>query len=122
MADIKDGVSNTYLVGEKYLNPDTYDTGSDFGDNEDVYSGDSRDIVRWTAWNSNPQSAAEYLPPFQDQPGLDLQWLFGSAHAGNFGMAFCDGSVQSINYSIDPEIHRCLGSRNDGRVIDGKKF
>jgi hypothetical protein len=48
--------------------------------------------------------------------------LFGSAHSNGFFMALCAGSVQKMNYAIDPETHRRLGSRNDGLAIDGKKF
>ena len=49
MADITDGASNTYLAGEKYLNPDAYSTGTDAGDNETCYTGDNQDIERWSS-------------------------------------------------------------------------
>ncbi len=108
-AHIKDGTSNTYLVGEKYICPDGYDTGRDGGDNECMYIGDNEDNSRWTRLDT---------PPKQDQPGLWLRWLFGSAHASGFQMVLCDGSVRTFGFSIDPDIHRRLGDRKDLQAID----
>ena len=34
MAKIRDGSSKTYLIGERYLNPDDYSTGEDFADDQ----------------------------------------------------------------------------------------
>ncbi len=110
LADIKDGASNTYLVGEKCLSPDYYDTGSSGGDNESAMVGDNADITRWAYW-----------PPCPDTPGYD-GYSFGSAHANGFQMAFCDGSVKMMNYTIDPNVHRNLCERADGNVIDAKAF
>jgi len=37
-------------------------------------------------------------------------------------MAFRDGSVQAINYSIDVMVHFRLACRNDGVVLDSKSY
>jgi prepilin-type N-terminal cleavage/methylation domain-containing protein/prepilin-type processing-associated H-X9-DG protein len=113
LAQITDGASNTYLIGEKYLEPSTYTDGSDGGDNENMYMGDDGDISRW---------GGASFPVAQDTPGYFASTSFGSAHAGGFNMAMCDGSVTTINYSIDPETHRRLASRNDNLPVDGGKL
>jgi prepilin-type N-terminal cleavage/methylation domain-containing protein len=111
MADVTDGTSNTYLLGEKYADPDYYTTGEDNGDNEAALSGDNEDITRWTD-----------VAPLPDTPGYAPRGIFGSAHATGFSMAFCDGSVQQMNYTIDPTIHKYLGNRGDDHPINPKNL
>jgi prepilin-type N-terminal cleavage/methylation domain-containing protein/prepilin-type processing-associated H-X9-DG protein len=113
LAQITDGMSNTYLFGEKFLNPDNYTTGVDYGDNEPMVCGSDPDTNRW---------AGAGYPALQDQAGLGTYDVFGSAHAGSFNMCFCDGSVQSISYLIDLNVHGYLANRKDGHVTDGSKF
>jgi prepilin-type N-terminal cleavage/methylation domain-containing protein len=47
-AHISDGQSNTYLAGEKYLDPLYYQSGQSQGDDQGWNMGYDRDIVRWT--------------------------------------------------------------------------
>ena len=96
------------MIGEKYLNPDNYTTGVAWGDNENLYVGYDDDMYRST--NLGHGALA-------DQAGLSSHCSFGSAHPGGFHMVFCDGSVHTISYIIDPEIHRRLGNREDGLSV-----
>ncbi len=104
LTDLINGASNTYLAGEKFLNPDHYDNGRDDADNENIYVGMDNDTSRSTI-----------RPPWQDQRGLDSGTIgsvvFGSAHFGGFNMAYCDGSVRWIAYAVDPTVHRKAGRR-----------
>ncbi len=113
LGQILDGTSNTYLVGDKYLRPESYDgVGSigsptyDTGDNETLFTGFNRDFQR-----------SSRFKPLQDRPGPVLPYSFGSDHSGAFNMSMCDGSVRSISYDIDLETHRFLGVRDDGNVV-----
>ncbi len=117
VAQVTDGLSNTYLAGEKFISPDYYLNGVSTGDNECMYQGDDYGITRYVGENS---STSEYTRPRQDTTGSDLVYNFGSAHATGFHMVFCDGSVQQMSYSIELEVHRRLGNRQDGLTVDAK--
>ncbi|MFO0900850.1 MAG: DUF1559 domain-containing protein [Pirellulales bacterium] len=111
VADILDGTSNTYLLGERYLRPDNYENGQDIGDNEGIYSGDDQDVVRFVG-----------PVPGQDQPGLERNRAFGSAHTGQFNMALADASVRGVSFSVDPMVHWKLGHREDGMPISADSW
>jgi len=117
MAHVRDGASNTYLCGEKYLNPLDYTTGWDNADDQGIYEGFAHDTYRF-AGDIHPASNATDDPwaPIRDRAGYTgaLWDNFGSAHSGGVQMAFCDGSVRMINYSIEPRTHRDLANRRDG--------
>ncbi len=109
--DVTDGLSCTYCVGEKSLNPDSYLTGTSVGDDQGPYMSEERDAVR----NFQYQ-------PAQDTSGYDASTSFGSAHSNGFFMGFCDGSVRLMSYTTALQIHQLLACRNDGNVIDAKEY
>jgi prepilin-type N-terminal cleavage/methylation domain-containing protein/prepilin-type processing-associated H-X9-DG protein len=110
IAAIEDGTSNTYYVGERYLDPDHYEDGEDGGDDQGWDVGLDSDNVRWTVNNND-------FRPAQDQSGSTRGGIFGSAHSNGLNMAFCDGSVKTISYSIDLTAYSCLGNRKDHEAI-----
>jgi len=111
-ASITDGASQTLMIAEKYLNPDSYVNGSDGADNGDAWEGYDWDTVRWTERNSFP---------VQDTPGLyPMSTRFGSAHALSFMTAACDGSVRAVAYTISPTIWASLGHRKDNVTANWK--
>ncbi|MCA9189168.1 MAG: DUF1559 domain-containing protein, partial [Planctomycetales bacterium] len=101
-----DGTSKTYLIGEKYLNPNNYETGSDPGDNE-----------TWNTGYNNDNFRNAFDPPLQDRVGFQSTTRFGSVHAAGFNMVFCDGHVQLVNYDIHPINHKRFANIDDGLPV-----
>jgi prepilin-type N-terminal cleavage/methylation domain-containing protein len=103
-----DGKSSTLLVAEKYLFQDDYQTGSDKGDNESMYTGYCIDLNRF---------ASRDLPPLRDSVdnGDGLNRQFGGPHAV-WNAVFCDGSTRGLAFEIDPLIHEMQANRNDSTL------
>ena len=105
LAEITDGLSSTFMIGEKYLSRSAYQSGADWGDNESMFSGFN---------NDNHRSTHPAWPYMRDRVELSIG-SFGSAHnAGNF--VLCDGSVHTVSYTIDQTVFRNLGNRHDGHT------
>jgi prepilin-type N-terminal cleavage/methylation domain-containing protein len=101
---VTDGTSQTYLIGERYLNPINYETGVDIADNETWCTGYNNDNFRNT-----------FLPPLQDTFGVASYTRFGSIHTDVFVMSYCDGHVEGVALDIEPAVHRMRGNRHDGQ-------
>jgi hypothetical protein len=101
---IRDGLSNTYLAGEKYLRATAYNNANERGNDRGWDAGYDFTVQRW--------GHLDY-PPLQDNPNDEGSRNFGSPHSGRWHAAFADGSVHAISYGIDPEVHRRLSNRAD---------
>ncbi len=103
LAEITDGLSNTYFCGEKYVSTTGYYEPNDRGYDGSMLSGVDLDTTRWTI-----------DPPVGDaQPTREHERQFGSAHHGVCYMSMCDGSVSVVSIGIESPIHRRRGTRHD---------
>jgi prepilin-type N-terminal cleavage/methylation domain-containing protein len=135
---IKDGTSRTYLIGEKFVDSQQYESGLYDADNDTLFSGAGNDNYRGTyvkpvtvASAQNPTADDPLMPTdtsiypsmMNDRsapasPTQNFRCVFGSAHTGLVHFAFCDGRTAPISVNIDPLTHRYLGERNDRKILD----
>lgn len=110
---VKDGTSKTYLLGERHIYFDRYDTGALADDNEGWVIGYNNDCIRWTSSPPESDNTADTTNAFS-------RW--GAPHLTGFNIVFCDGSVRTIPFDIDPGLHQVLGNRADSQTISGKTY
>jgi prepilin-type N-terminal cleavage/methylation domain-containing protein len=119
-ASISDGLSNTFLVGEKHVRPDRF---GKFAEDRAYYSGQSYITAQrsagCTGLTKTGLCAGSIRPiaPFPTYAGPNWSTIFGGYHTGVCMFVFCDGSVHAISVNIDPLNLRRLANRSDGEVI-----
>ena len=115
---IRDGSSNTIMVGEKAMHPEFH--GNNGGDNENWNNpGWDEDIIRYGG--KMIDGVMEGYPPIPDieVTAASDYWpdMFGSSHTGGSQFCMADGSVRLIAYQIDRETFRKLSHRADGLPV-----
>ncbi len=124
-ADVTDGLSNTFLFGERYHRDPEYDLRQPV-----VWPGvASMDhLGRW-ATIAGPGAMANVMLSsavpinYQVPPGGDLSTVedrmcaFGSGHPGGANFAFADGSVRFVTDAVPPATLRALSTRGGGEMV-----
>lgn len=105
LSNVHDGLSNTYLLGEKSMNSNMYESGTDFGDRAPAFGW----VDNFAGGNSTVRFAARQ--PARDHVGSCTSCHdFGSAHPAIWSAAMADGSVHAFPYTMDLEVHRATAS------------
>jgi hypothetical protein len=121
--EVTDGLSKTILIGEKCMNVKYCTTDQQPDDNVGYVGGFQDDVIRY-GQAMTPQGYPLVPVPdiFAPQYGiterLPTTHSFGSSHPGVCLFVLCDGSVQGINYSIDPLAFERWCVRSDGAVTE----
>ncbi|MCZ2341293.1 MAG: DUF1559 domain-containing protein [Bacteroidales bacterium] len=100
---VTDGLSNTFMIGEKHIPLNSFRTGYD----SSIYNGDNGGATR----SAGTGGITLALSP------TDTGNRFGSWHQGICQFAMGDASVQPVKNSISGTILQNLADRADGNIV-----
>jgi prepilin-type N-terminal cleavage/methylation domain-containing protein/prepilin-type processing-associated H-X9-DG protein len=128
--DVTDGLSNTFLFGERSRLDPQFDaiTQASF---PGFYP-----LAKWTFWGAaffrsggslQPHMLSAsvlinyQMPPSGGQDQINDRFCaYGSAHPGGANFAFVDGSVHFLSDQTNLTVLQALSTRNGGEVVDGR--
>ena len=125
MEEVTDGLSNTLMVAEKFVDPSRYEPVR-FDEDPQEYTWGSlgfTDAGYWGGWTWGTMRCS-MAGPVRDQPYASIAYwqMFGSAHLAGINAVFADGSVKHISYGIPNAIFQLLCRKSDGLVVDLSGF
>ncbi len=124
-SDVPDGLSRTFLAGEKHVNEDYVGQFPSnppfFPADGSIYNGDNAvNFIRVAGdGKQNRDGTTESFHPLAKGPRDMTQNVFGSWHPGICNFVFADGHVDQISTDIDETVYEWMAVRNDGESIPG---
>ena len=109
IAQIRDGLGQTLMLGEKFLRPDFYATHTvdTCSDNNSLFLGYDWDTQRWTC------PSPDCRPSHDSQANDGCSLRFGGPHPAGVNVAMCDGAVRTVAFDVEMAVWTRLGSRAD---------
>ncbi|MCA9193092.1 MAG: DUF1559 domain-containing protein [Planctomycetales bacterium] len=108
VAELTDGLSNTYALGEKAFDRTVHVASSWYWD-EPIFSGGSKGTAR----------AGLVIVP--DGRNIPFKENWGSAHPGGATFGNADGSTRLVSDAIDFQVMRALLTPNGGEIVSGEE-
>jgi len=126
MSDVRDGASNTLLLGELLTEESEfqrYNSGQGWAGGNYVAQGQTIQPINW--WIDPVPDDADWSTQSSypcDDPNHCLwnwavTWGFKSHHPGGTNFAMTDGSVRFVSQTIDHRTYQYLGCRHDGQPV-----
>lgn len=126
LQSIKDGTSNTLLVGEKHIRRNSRD-----GKNEDRSVYGALNNARSRNAGIDDDNTIRAFTQEEGETGNAANTRFGGPHSGVVMFVFCDGSVKPLSKALNPGtvsgtpvpgiLHK-LAVRDDGLPTPGNEF
>ena len=124
--DVSDGLSNTLMISEKYIDKSRYaPPRTDLDPPEAGASPNSgfTDNGYWGGYSWSTLRCSRNGPYRDSYPPVQAGWqMFGSAHPSGINAVFGDGAVRPISYSIPNAVFQLLCRKDDGLVVDPTGF
>jgi len=113
IAVVKDGLSNTIMIGESLLEEHDHLTGGGWWQ----YNGGSAHCTTIIPINVKPPTVPGGTG-CTNPNNWNTSWGFKSRHTGGANFLFGDGSVRFIGDGINMRSYHLLGCRNDGQPVE----
>jgi len=102
MADVTDGTSNTFAIGEKFV---------------DLKNAAQTDGPAWRWGYHSTRNTVSPMNAYPLSPWGDADVTFGSKHPGGASFVFTDGAVHFLPQNINLLLYQNLSNKADGEVV-----
>ena len=115
LQSISDGTSNTFLIGEKHIRPNSLRGKSE---DRSVFGPVENCVSRRGGWQPNGTNDRPLMAPSVQGQHPRANQSFGGPHAGVCMFVFCDGSVRAVPLSVDLWVLSYLCNRMDHQAVN----
>ncbi len=115
IAQVLDGTSNTFMIGE--INPTCHDHTAGWWNINGMGTAHASTSVPPNDMTTCPNSTRVTNPACTPMSNWNYSWGFKSTHAGGVHFLLVDGTVRFINEGLDYNSYQRLGGRAEGLSI-----